>query len=82
MKRYSNYIFDLYGTLVDIWTDEESPVLWEQMASLYSCYGADYTAEALKVALEAAHAGIQVLIQATRGLDSFYAERSGLIIGY
>ena len=39
-------------------------------------------AEALKTALEAAHAGIQVLIQATRGLDSFYAERSGLIIGY
>ncbi len=39
-------------------------------------------AEALKAALEAAHAGIQVLIQATRGLDSFYAERSGLIIGY
>ena len=37
---------------------------------------------ALKAALEAAHAGIQVLIQATRGLDSFYAERNGLIIGY
>ena len=50
MKNYQNYIFDLYGTLLDIWTDEESPVLWEQMASLYSCCGADYTAEALKVA--------------------------------
>ena len=23
-----------------------------------------------------------ILIQATRGLDSFYAERSGLIVGY
>ena len=39
-------------------------------------------AEALKAALEAAFAGVEVLIQETRGLDSFYAERSGLIIGY
>ena len=39
-------------------------------------------AEALKKALEAAHAGIEVLVQATRGLDSFYAEREGLIVGY
>ena len=39
-------------------------------------------AEALKAALEAAFAGIEVLIQEARGLDSFYAERNGLIIGY
>ena len=39
-------------------------------------------AEALKKALEAAHAGIEVLVQAARGLDSFYAEREGLIVGY
>jgi EDD domain protein, DegV family len=39
-------------------------------------------AEALKAALEAAFAGVEVLIQETRGLDSFYAERSGLIVGY
>ncbi len=37
---------------------------------------------ALKEALEKAFAGIEVLVQATRGLDSFYAERSGLIVGY
>ena len=37
---------------------------------------------ALKAALEAAHPGVEVLTQPTRGLDSFYAERSGLIIGY
>ena len=37
---------------------------------------------ALKEALKAAFAGIEVLIQPTRGLDSFYAERSGLIVGY
>ncbi len=39
-------------------------------------------AEALKAALEAAFSGIEVLVQEARGLDSFYAERSGLIIGY
>ena len=37
---------------------------------------------ALKLSLETANPGIQVLVQATRGLDSFYAERSGLIVGY
>ena len=36
----------------------------------------------LKAALEAAFSGIEVIVQATRGLDSFYAERSGLIVGY
>ena len=36
----------------------------------------------LKAALESALPGIKVLVQATRGLDSFYAERSGLIVGY
>ena len=43
MKRYDDYIFDLYGTLVDIWTDEESAELWEQLAGIYACYGADYS---------------------------------------
>lgn len=37
---------------------------------------------ALKEALLQAFPGVSVLIQPTRGLDSFYAERSGLIIGY
>ena len=39
-------------------------------------------ANALKASLEAAHPGVEVLIQAARGLDSFYAERNGLIVGY
>ena len=37
---------------------------------------------ALKEALEKAFSQIEVLVQPTRGLDSFYAERSGLIVGY
>ena len=37
---------------------------------------------ALKEALQQAFSGISVLVQPARGLDSFYAERSGLIVGY
>lgn len=41
--KYQNYIFDLYGTLIDINTDEWSAQLWKKMAILYGYYGADYT---------------------------------------
>ena len=46
--KYENYIFDLYGTLVDIHTDEEKPELWEKLAQFYGYYGAAYTAQKLK----------------------------------
>lgn len=45
---YENYIFDLYGTLVDIHTDEESRELWKKLAVFYGYYGASYTPEELK----------------------------------
>ena len=31
-ERCMNFIFDLYGTLIDIKTDEEKRVLWENVA--------------------------------------------------
>ena len=40
--KYENYIFDLYGTLVDIHTDEEKTELWEKLAQFYGYYGAVY----------------------------------------
>lgn len=40
-----NFIFDLYGTLLDIWTDETNPSLWEWLATKYCQAGSDYTAE-------------------------------------
>ena len=49
-----NYIFDLYGTLVDIHTDESMPILWRRMALLLSLQGASYTPEELKSAYSAA----------------------------
>lgn len=36
-KAYQNYIFDLYGTLVDIHTDEDSPQLWASFALYLAC---------------------------------------------
>lgn len=45
---YSNYIFDLYGTLVDINTDESSNELWYKLSLFYSFKGALYTAEELQ----------------------------------
>ena len=50
MKReYDNYIFDLYGTLIDIHTDEQQPLLWEKMAEyLDEHFGAKYEPSALR----------------------------------
>lgn len=45
---YKNYIFDLYGTLVDINTDENKVELWEKLSLFYSLKGAIYGAEELK----------------------------------
>lgn len=50
MKTYQNYVFDLYGTLVDIRTDEEKKELWEKMSLFFGYYGAVYTPEALQKA--------------------------------
>ena len=44
---YRNYIFDFYGTLADIRTDEENPYLWQKMSEIYSAMGAPYGPEEL-----------------------------------
>ncbi|MCR4782868.1 MAG: HAD family hydrolase [Lachnospiraceae bacterium] len=43
MKQYKNYVFDLYGTLVDIKADEKDKTFWEKISELYSHFGVDYT---------------------------------------
>ena len=48
---YTDLIFDLYGTLVDIHT-EESRDVWEKTALYFGYYGAHYTASELKDAFE------------------------------
>lgn len=48
--RYQNCIFDLYGTLVDIHTNETSPRLWVRMAEYYRRHGALYHPGELRAA--------------------------------
>lgn len=50
---YQNYVFDLYGTLVDIHTDESDPKVWEKLSLFYGYYGAHYTPLELKAAYHA-----------------------------
>ena len=51
--KYTDLVFDLYGTLVDIHT-EESDGVWEKTAFYFGFYGAGYTGPGLKRAFEAA----------------------------
>ena len=43
--KYENYIFDLYGTLIDIHTEEDELKLWEALAEFYGKQGASYEAQ-------------------------------------
>jgi putative hydrolase of the HAD superfamily len=47
---YKNFIFDLYGTLVGIKTNENKKSLWEKLALMYSYNGAVYDYKELKKA--------------------------------
>lgn len=45
-------IFDLYGTMIDIYTDERQQELWEKMCLFYGYQGAHYSAGELRDAYE------------------------------
>ena len=48
-KEYDNYIFDLYGTLIDIHTDEEQSILWEKMTDYLKLhFSSEYTSKVLR----------------------------------
>lgn len=49
---YKNYLFDLYGTLADIHTDEEQAKLWDTIAEFYTANGAKYSGRELRAAYE------------------------------
>ena len=49
---YTDLIFDLYGTLVDIHT-EENDLVWEKTALYFGFYGAHYTTDELRAAFQA-----------------------------
>ncbi|WP_410772581.1 HAD family hydrolase [Fontibacillus sp. BL9] len=45
---YNSYIFDLYGTLIDIHTDEEDPAVWERLSYHFLYSGLPIKPEVLK----------------------------------
>lgn len=47
-KEYRNYLFDLYGTLVDIQTDESSRTFWQRVCWLLGMRGINCTPKELK----------------------------------
>ena len=49
--NYTDLIFDLYGTLVDIHTEEDDTV-WEKTALYFGYYGAHYTGPELRTAFQ------------------------------
>ena len=53
--KYTDLIFDLYGTLVDIHT-EENDLVWEKTSILFGFYGAHYTPDELRSAFQIAMA--------------------------
>lgn len=59
--RYPELIFDLYGTLVDIHT-EEGPAVWDKTALFYGFYGADYTGKTLHAAYAAQTAASEAAV--------------------
>lgn len=48
MREYANYVFDFYGTLVDVRTDENKPALWRFMADWYALHGCLLPPDALR----------------------------------
>lgn len=45
---YDNYIFDLYGTLADIRTNENKVYLWQKLSEFYTALGAAYNPRQLR----------------------------------
>lgn len=50
--KYENYIFDLYGTLIDIHTEEGEESLWIALANFFERNGASYSATELQASYQ------------------------------
>lgn len=73
---YDNYVFDLYGTLVDIHTDEDGEGFWDKMALMYGYYDAHYTPEELKEAYATLVKGKEAELKLTLDGDPHYAHEA------
>lgn len=75
--KYESYIFDLYGTLVDIRTDEERQELWDKLALFYGYYDAHYTPEELKRRYGELVSGKEAALKERLDGEAALKERSG-----
>ena len=66
--KYTDLIFDLYGTLVDIHTDEND-LVWEKTALYFGFYGAHYDTDELQQAFREALAAREA--KAGQGYECF-----------
>lgn len=68
---YKAVVFDLYGTLLDIHTDENQEQLWDKMAFFYATMGADYRPDELKTAY---HAHVERYMEKKRSKGEAYPD--------
>ena len=75
-KDYETYVFDLYGTLVDIRTDEGDMNVWEKLALFYGYYKAHYTAKEIKSCYEELVKGKEINLKSTLEQDLKYTHEA------
>ncbi len=51
--KYKNFVFDFYGTLADVYTDDDSVRMDERMAAFFTARGAAYTPEEYRTCFRA-----------------------------
>jgi putative hydrolase of the HAD superfamily len=49
---YKNYVFDLYGTLIDVKKNWKQDYIWDKMSQLYCYHGACYDPDEFKEKFE------------------------------
>jgi putative hydrolase of the HAD superfamily len=75
-ENYDVYVFDLYGTLVDIHTEENAPGLWEKLALFYGYYDALYEPVELQRAYLELVRGKEAALKQTLDADARYAHEA------
>lgn len=75
-QEYENYVFDLYGTLVDIHTDEEQDFVWEKLALFFGYYGACYQPQELKTRYGELVSGRELKLKSALEEDAHYAHEA------
>ncbi len=74
--NYETYVFDLYGTLVDINTNEDNMEVWEKLSLFYGYYKAHYTKEELKQSYKELIKAKEINLKSTLEKDPKYSHEA------